>query len=183
VRLQGNSKKIGGQPGPRIPGTVLLCSRRKNPAFAATKQRPASANLQEPSPRLSIIDGQHRLAALRFYLKEAPGGEAATINVPLRHFDGRPAGKYFAAEMVSSSSIPPQPDINKSPPCEPFTRRVLGRTRNRRFAGAPGRGPLIARTNSPLPVKPASTGSAGGAAAGTSGSSHAELFQRGSTAG
>jgi len=52
--------------------------------------------MQEPDSKYLIIDGQHRLAALRFYLKEHPG-EAAAINVPCIIFDGR--SEDFAAEM------------------------------------------------------------------------------------
>ena len=57
-----------------------------------------------------IIDGQHRLAALQFYLHERPD-DAATINVPCIIFDGR--SEDFATEMfVIINSTPTR--INKS---------------------------------------------------------------------
>jgi DGQHR domain-containing protein len=66
--------------------------------------------LSEPSSRYLIIDGQHRLAALRFYLHERPD-DAAQINVPCVIFDGR--SEDFATEMfVIINSTPTR--INKS---------------------------------------------------------------------
>src|SRR3954464_14442908 len=64
---------------PPIPGTVLLfTSERLN--FRGGGEGGAGS-INEPSSKFLIIDGQHRLAALRFYLNERPD-DAATINVP-----------------------------------------------------------------------------------------------------
>src|SRR3954468_19459308 len=93
---------------PPIPGTVLLFTA-ETLRFSATNSDTVG-NLQEPTSRYLIIDGQHRLAALRFYLKEHPA-EAASINVPCVIFDGR--SEDFAAEMfVIINSTPTR--INKS---------------------------------------------------------------------
>src|SRR5512145_1860708 len=63
---------------PPIPGTVLL--------FTSETLRYQSAadgmgHLSEPSAKFLIIDGQHRLAALHFYMQDRPA-EAASIRVP-----------------------------------------------------------------------------------------------------
>jgi DGQHR domain-containing protein len=66
--------------------------------------------MSEPSAKFLIIDGQHRLAALYFYLQDRPA-EAATIRVPCMIFDGR--SEDFATEMfVIINSTPTR--INKS---------------------------------------------------------------------
>src|SRR5580765_5793566 len=94
---------------PPIPGTVLLFTPER------LRFQPLSANdgvgqLAEPQSKFLIIDGQHRLAALRFYLDEHPE-DAATINVPCTIFDGR--SEDFATEMfVIINSTPTR--INKS---------------------------------------------------------------------
>src|SRR5712664_3112029 len=73
---------------PPIPGTVLLFTSER------LSFRPGgdggAGTLTEPSAKYLIIDGQHRLAALQFYLHERPD-DAATINVPCILFDGRRA--------------------------------------------------------------------------------------------
>jgi len=93
---------------PPIPGTVLLfTSERLN--FRSDGDGGAGS-LSEPSAKYLIIDGQHRLAALRFYLQERPD-DASTINVPCIIFDGR--SEDFATEMfVIINSTPTR--INKS---------------------------------------------------------------------
>jgi len=112
---------------PPIPGTVLLFTAEML-KFSATHSDTVG-NLQEPSSRYLIIDGQHRLAALRFYLKEHPA-EAATINVPCVIFDGR--SEDFAAEMfVIINSTPTR--INKSHLVDLY-ERVSWADPDRRFA-------------------------------------------------
>ena len=112
---------------PPIPGTVLLFTA-ETLRFSATNSD-SVGNLQEPSARYLIIDGQHRLAALRFYLKEHPA-EAATINVPCVIFDGR--SEDFAAEMfVIINSTPTR--INKSHLVDLY-ERVSWAEPDRRFA-------------------------------------------------
>jgi DGQHR domain-containing protein len=93
---------------PPIPGTVLLfTSERLN--FRASGEG-GIGTIAEPSSKYLIIDGQHRLAALNFYMRERPD-DAATINVPCIIFDGR--SEDFATEMfVIINSTPTR--INKS---------------------------------------------------------------------
>jgi DGQHR domain-containing protein len=92
---------------PPIPGTVLL--------FTSETLRYQSAgdgigHLSEPTQKFLIIDGQHRLAALYFYMLDKPA-EAATIRVPCMIFDGR--SEDFSTEMfVIINSTPTR--INKS---------------------------------------------------------------------
>src|SRR5260221_11952739 len=71
---------------PPIPGTVLLFTSERL-TFRAGGEGGAGI-LNEPSAKFLIIDGQHRLAALQFYLHERPE-DAAPINVPCIIFDGR----------------------------------------------------------------------------------------------
>ncbi len=94
---------------PPIPGTVLLFTS-DNLRFTALSGQESVGHLSEPDSKYLIIDGQHRLAALKFYLHEHPA-EAASINVPCIIFDGR--SEDFAAEMfVIINSTPTR--INKS---------------------------------------------------------------------
>src|SRR5688572_26193463 len=112
---------------PPIPGTVLLFTN-ETLRFSASNGD-AIGNLQEPSSRFLIIDGQHRLAALRFYLKEHPA-EASSINVPCVIFDGR--SEDFAAEMfVIINSTPTR--INKSHLVDLY-ERISWAEPDRRFA-------------------------------------------------
>lgn len=94
---------------PPIPGTVLLFTSDEL-RFTALSGQESVGHLAEPASKYLIIDGQHRLAALKFYLQEHPA-EAAAINVPCVIFDGR--SEDFAAEMfVIINSTPTR--INKS---------------------------------------------------------------------
>src|SRR5947207_10439292 len=93
---------------PPIPGTVLLfTSERLN---FRSGDGGGAGTISEPGSKYLIIDGQHRLAALHFYMQERPD-DAATINVPCIIFDGR--SEDFATEMfVIINSTPTR--INKS---------------------------------------------------------------------
>jgi DGQHR domain-containing protein len=94
---------------PPIPGTVLLFSEEKL-KFDAVKPFNNVGNLQEPRGKYLIIDGQHRLAALHFFMQQRPD-DARTINVPCVIFDGK--SEDFATEMfVIINSTPTR--INKS---------------------------------------------------------------------
>ncbi|MFN3875639.1 MAG: DGQHR domain-containing protein, partial [Flavobacteriales bacterium] len=67
-------------------------------------------DLKEPKEKYLIIDGQHRLAALEFYMRSHPE-EAKSIHVPCIIFDGE--SEDFATEMfVIINSTPTR--INKS---------------------------------------------------------------------
>ncbi|GIV34558.1 MAG: hypothetical protein KatS3mg031_2093 [Chitinophagales bacterium] len=94
---------------PPIPGTVLLfTSETLN--FTPLGNTPTMGNLEEPQSKYLIIDGQHRLAALHFYLKTHPE-DCNNLHVPCIIFDGR--SDDFATEMfVIINSTPTR--INKS---------------------------------------------------------------------
>lgn len=94
---------------PPIPGTVLLFTSERL-TFKPMGTLENAGNLTEPRDKYLIIDGQHRLAALQFLLRDKPE-EAATIHVPCIIFDGK--SEDFATEMfVIINSTPTR--INKS---------------------------------------------------------------------
>lgn len=94
---------------PPIPGTVLLFTSEKLD-FDPIRGFDNVGNLGEPRGGYLIIDGQHRLAALRFFHNQRPA-EAKTVHVPCVIFDGR--SEDFATEMfVIINSTPTR--INKS---------------------------------------------------------------------
>ncbi len=94
---------------PPIPGTVLLFTAEPLD-FEPLGQFHNVGNLREPNDKYLIIDGQHRLAALHFFLQSHPE-EARSIHVPCVIFDGR--SEDFATEMfVIINSTPTR--INKS---------------------------------------------------------------------
>src|SRR5205823_13968248 len=112
---------------PPIPGTVLLfTSERLN--FRSGGEGGAGT-ITEPSSKYLIIDGQHRLAALHFYMQERPD-DAATINVPCIIFDAK--SEDFATEMfVIINSTPTR--INKSHLVDLY-ERVSWASPDRKFA-------------------------------------------------
>jgi DGQHR domain-containing protein len=94
---------------PPIPGTVLLFTA-DHLAFTPMKPFENVGNLEEPRGKYLIIDGQHRLAALHFFMKQRPA-EAKGMHVPCVIFDGQ--SEDFATEMfVIINSTPTR--INKS---------------------------------------------------------------------
>jgi DGQHR domain-containing protein len=113
---------------PPIPGTVLLFTHEKL-RFESVTSYENIGRLQEPTGKYLIIDGQHRLAALRFYLRERPGA-GANLHVPCVIFDGR--SEDFAAEMfVIINSTPTR--INKSHLVDLY-ERISWAEPDRRFA-------------------------------------------------
>ncbi len=80
---------------PPIPGTVLLFTPQAL-RFTPLDGRESVGFVTEPSDPFLIIDGQHRLAGLHFYVARHPQ-EAQRIEVPTIIFDSRTAD--FAAEM------------------------------------------------------------------------------------
>ena len=80
---------------PLIPGTILLFTQEEL-SFKRIGQYASVGDLTEPGTKYLIIDGQHRLAGLRFYSEHHPK-EADQIDVPCMIFDGKSAD--FAAEM------------------------------------------------------------------------------------
>ncbi len=136
---------------PPIPGTVLLFTPEKL-RFQAADGTNGVGQLSEPQSKFLIIDGQHRLAALRFYLEERPD-DAKTINVPCVIFDGR--SEDFATEMFVI--------INSTPTC---TSGFPGPSLT---ANSPRAWSEASTARGTAPCATASTGSAG-AASRTSGS-------------
>ena len=113
---------------PPIPGTVLLFTPQKL-NFNPWSDNSGVGQLQEPAEKFLIIDGQHRLAALQFYLRTHPD-EAKNIQVPCVIFDGR--SEDFATEMfVIINSTPTR--INKSHLIDLY-ERVSWAEPDRRFA-------------------------------------------------
>jgi DGQHR domain-containing protein len=113
---------------PPIPGTVLLFTPQKL-HFEAWSDGSGVGKLQEPGEKFLIIDGQHRLAALQFYMNTHPD-EARNISVPCVIFDGR--SEDFATEMfVIINSTPTR--INKSHLIDLY-ERVSWAEPDRRFA-------------------------------------------------
>jgi DGQHR domain-containing protein len=94
---------------PPIPGTVLLFTSERL-GFEAVRGFENVGHLEEPRGKYLIIDGQHRLAALQFYMRQHPD-DARTLHVPCIVFDGK--SEDFATEMfVIINSTPTR--INKS---------------------------------------------------------------------
>jgi DGQHR domain-containing protein len=113
---------------PPIPGTVLLFTAQKL-HFEAWTDDSGVGRLQEPEQKFLIIDGQHRLAALQFYMRTHPD-DARNISVPCVIFDGR--SEDFATEMfVIINSTPTR--INKSHLVDLY-ERVSWAEPDRRFA-------------------------------------------------
>jgi DGQHR domain-containing protein len=113
---------------PPIPGTVLLFTADRL-AFQPIRPFDNVGNLEEPQHKYLIIDGQHRLAALHFYMKQRPS-EARTMHVPCIIFDGK--SEDFASEMfVIINSTPTR--INKSHLVDLY-ERVSWAAPDRKFA-------------------------------------------------
>ena len=70
---------------PVIPGAVLLFTTEKL-EFQPMKGMERAGNLLEPRGDFLIIDGQHRLAGLHFYLQEKDADRR--VEVPVVIFDG-----------------------------------------------------------------------------------------------
>lgn len=88
---------------PIIPGAILLYTPETLP-FSPLGAMESVGDLTDPRDKFLIIDGQHRLAALEFYLRAHPQ-LASSIRVPCMIFDGQ--SDNFAAEMfVTINSTP-----------------------------------------------------------------------------
>jgi DGQHR domain-containing protein len=79
---------------PVVPGAVLLFTSEEL-AFSRLGQYEQMGDLAMPRSPFLIIDGQHRLAGLHFYLREPDADRR--IEVPCVIFDGKTAD--FATEM------------------------------------------------------------------------------------
>ena len=133
---------------PPIPGTVLLFTPERL-RFTPQGMAGTTGVLTEPEGKYLVIDGQHRLAALRFYQTERPA-EAASVHVPCVIFDGK--SEDFATEMfVIINSTPTR--INKSHLVDLY-ERVSWASDDKKFAArvvqhlyAEGDSPLRYRIN------------------------------------
>jgi DGQHR domain-containing protein len=131
---------------PPIPSTVLLFTS-ESLRFDSVGRFDNVGNLEEPTGKYLIIDGQHRLAALHFYNKHHPE-EAKTIHVPCIIFDGK--SEDFATEMfVLINSTPTR--INKSHLIDLY-EKVQRTEPDRKFA-AKVVDKLYAESDSPLQYK------------------------------
>ena len=80
---------------PLIPGTVLLFTE-ETLRFQKLSDSDSVGYLSEPKGKYLVIDGQHRIAGLNFFMQRHPD-EVRRMDVPCVLFDGRSAD--FATEM------------------------------------------------------------------------------------
>ncbi len=114
---------------PPIPGTVLLFTDEKL-KFDAVKPFTNVGKLQEPRGKYLIIDGQHRLAALHFFMNQRPD-DAKTIHVPCVIFDGK--SEDFADRDVRDHQL--DADAHQQEPSRrSLRRRCRGRSPTRSLA-------------------------------------------------
>ncbi len=128
---------------PVIPGAVLLFSSEKL-EFHPLKGMERAGNLVEPRSDFLIIDGQHRLAGLHFYLQEKDADKR--IEVPVVIFDGKTAD--FATEMfvvINSTHT----RINKSHLIDLYERIEWGTDPEKKYAATLVRA-LYEEDDSPL---------------------------------
>ncbi|HUX34023.1 MAG TPA: DGQHR domain-containing protein [Gemmatimonadaceae bacterium] len=113
---------------PLIPGAVLLFTPEAL-EFAPLRGHERTGDLAEPRQPFLIIDGQHRLAGLHFYLQEPDADRR--VDVPCVIFDGKTAD--FATEMfvvINSTHT----RINKSHLIDLYERIEWGTDDLKRYA-------------------------------------------------
>ncbi|MBK8099043.1 MAG: DGQHR domain-containing protein [Planctomycetes bacterium] len=128
---------------PVIPGAVLLFSTEKL-EFQPMKGMERAGNLAEPRGDFLIIDGQHRLAGLHFYLQEKDADRR--VEVPVVIFDGKTSD--FATEMfvvINSTHT----RINKSHLIDLYERIEWGTDPEKKYAATLVRA-LYEEDDSPL---------------------------------
>jgi len=128
---------------PIIPGAVLLFTPEDLP-FSPLGKYERMGDLGEPKEQFLIIDGQHRLAGLHFYLKEPDADRR--IEVPCVVFDGKTS--EFATEMfviINSTHT----RINKSHLVDLYERIEWGTDRKKKYAAQLVRA-IYERDDSPL---------------------------------
>ncbi len=128
---------------PVIPGAVLLyTSEELEVTPLAGYER--TGDLEEPRDKFLVIDGQHRLAGLHFYLHEKDADKR--IEVPCVIFDGKAA--EFATEMfviINSTHT----KINKSHLVDLYEKISWGTDPDKKYAAALVK-MLYAESDSPL---------------------------------
>lgn len=128
---------------PVIPGAVLLFTP-EHLSFSPLGKYERAGDLAEPRDEFLIIDGQHRLAGLHFYLKEEDADRR--IEVPCVIFDGKTS--EFATEMfvvINSTHT----RINKSHLVDLYEKIEWGTDPGRKFAARLVRS-LYEEADSPL---------------------------------
>jgi DGQHR domain-containing protein len=113
---------------PVIPGAVLLFTPEKL-EFQPLRGMERAGNLVEPRGDFLIIDGQHRLAGLHFYLQEKDADR--NVDVPVVVFDGKTSD--FATEMfvvINSTHT----RINKSHLIDLYERIEWGTDPEKKYA-------------------------------------------------
>lgn len=128
---------------PLIPGAVLLFTAEEL-QFHPLRDHERTGDLDEPQGRFLVIDGQHRLAGLHFYLSE-PDAQRR-IDVPCVIFDGKTA--EFATEMfviINSTHT----RINKSHLIDLYDRIEFGTDQEKKVAADVIK-KLYAESDSPL---------------------------------
>jgi len=113
---------------PILPGAVLLFTSEEL-RFEPLGAYQRMGDLAEPKGGFLIIDGQHRLAGLQFYLQEPDADR--TLEVPCVIFDGKTAD--FATEMfviINSTHT----RINKSHIVDLYEKIEWGTDPQKRFA-------------------------------------------------
>jgi len=113
---------------PIVPGAVLLYTSEEL-AFEARKGDERTGDLEQPGGDFLIIDGQHRLAGLHFYMNEPDANKR--VEVPCVIFDGKTAD--FATEMfVIINST--QTKINKSHLVDLYEKISFGSDPEKKYA-------------------------------------------------
>jgi DGQHR domain-containing protein len=128
---------------PIIPGAVLLFTSEEL-AFEPVGQYERIGDLAEPKQGYLIIDGQHRLAGLHFYLEEPDADRR--LEVPCVIFDGK--ATEFATEMfviINSTHT----RINKSHLVDLYERIEWGTDREKKYGAQLVRA-LYEENDSPL---------------------------------
>lgn len=128
---------------PVIPGAVLLFTSEQL-EFNPIGQFERAGDLIEPKRDFLIIDGQHRVAGLHFYLQEADADRR--IEVPCVIFDGKTAD--FATEMfvvINSTHT----RINKSHLIDLYEKIEWGTDLDKKYTSRVVRS-LYAENDSPL---------------------------------
>ena len=113
---------------PMVPGAVLLFTAEQL-EFKPLGQYQRVGDLGEPKPPFLIIDGQHRLAGLHFYLREPDADRR--IEVPCVIFDGKTAD--FATEMFVVINCT-HTRINKSHLVDLYEKIEWGTDPHKKFA-------------------------------------------------
>ncbi len=129
---------------PVIPGAVLLFTQEELSFRRQGGPHEQVGYLAEPRGKFLIIDGQHRLAGLHFYLSEPDADRQ--VEVPCVIFDGKTA--EFATEMfviINSTHT----RINKSHIVDLYERIEWGADDQKKYAARLVRS-LYERSDSPL---------------------------------